>query len=317
METTNCNLCGSERCRVLYEKADEFYHRSEYFSVVECLDCGLGYVCPRPTVDEISEYYPAAFYNQLDAHAASDRRRFVAQSTYLSSIPSSGKKPRILDVGSANGGFIEFMQELGWEVEGVEPFSPRPDFRGFHVYRSQFPDIPVEGPSYEAVTAWAVLEHVHDPRAYFEKAAQVLVRGGIFAFMIPNFGSLVSRRLFGEDIPRHLYFFTEPNIRRYTREAGFSLEIADHRNPAFVSNPYRWLHYLVARSLGRPFQWPIERSYSDFLASNRLDRGPASALRFARRDPLGFADSLLAPLLGQVERLLRCYGVVVYVARKQ
>lgn len=317
MESPNCNLCGSKRSRILYEKADEHYHPTEFFSVVECLDCGLGYVCPRPTVAEIAKYYPAAFYHSLDENAEPDRRRFLAQSSYLSPAVSPGQGPRLLDVGSANGGFLAFMHQRGWDVEGVEPFAADSGRNGFRVYRSHFPTIPVNEPRYHAVTAWAVLEHVHDPKAYFEKAATVLLPGGVFVFMIPNFGSLTSRRLFGEDVPRHLYFFTEANIRRYSQEVGLTLEVADHRNQAFVWNPNRWLHYLIARALHRPFRWPVQRSYSDFLAAARLPRGPASALRFACRHPVSFTDRLLTPLIGQVERRLGRYGIVVYVARRQ
>ena len=317
MEIIDCNLCGSGHSRFLYKKADEHFFPDDYFSVVECLDCGLGYVNPRPKTEEMKKYYPNEFYSLLQKREESDRNRFLAQSQYLALRLSGGRQHRLLDIGSANGGFLEFMHDLDWEVEGVEPFASLPSHRPFKIYRCQFPDVPVNEPSYDAVTAWAVLEHVHDPKAYFEKASRVIVSGGVFVFMVPNFSSLISRRLFGEDVPRHLYFFTEENIRRYSQEAGFAVEEVDYKNPIFSWNPNRWLHYLIARVLGRPFTWPINRSYSDFLKANQLKRGIASALGFAFRHPVSFADSAMAPLLGRIERMLGRYGIVVYVARKR
>jgi len=48
----------SSNLSLVYEKPDEFYFPSEYFRVVECLECGCGFVNPRPTAQEITRYYP-------------------------------------------------------------------------------------------------------------------------------------------------------------------------------------------------------------------------------------------------------------------
>src|SRR3546814_5417313 len=63
---------------------------------------------------------------------------------------------------------------------------------------------------YDVITAWAVLEHVHDPMSYFMKAASTIQSGGYFVFLVTNFDSISSRSLFREDVPRHLYFFSKP-----------------------------------------------------------------------------------------------------------
>jgi len=87
----------------------------------------------------------------------------------------------------------------------------------FPVYTQEFQNIPLNEPTYDAVTAWAVLEHVHDPMAYFRKAAQVVKKDGLFVFLVPNFASVASRSLFCEDLPRHLYFFTRKPCNSISR----------------------------------------------------------------------------------------------------
>jgi 2-polyprenyl-3-methyl-5-hydroxy-6-metoxy-1,4-benzoquinol methylase len=62
------------------------------------------------------------------------------------------------------------MRRLGWKVEGVEVSSNAKLITDFKVYRQEFKDIPISEPRYDVITAWAVLEHVHDPMAYFKKA---------------------------------------------------------------------------------------------------------------------------------------------------
>jgi len=319
MESVTCNLCNSSNLNFVYKKPDEFYFPSEYFSVVECQECGCGFVNPRPTAQEIARYYPAEFYSSL-RNAALTRKeieRFSAQAKYvLDAIPAAAR-PRLLDIGCANGDFIRFMCERGFEAEGVEPFHTVDVKDDLKIVRGAFTDVPDDTASYQVITAWAVLEHVHDPRSYFSKASQLLTGNGVFIFMIPNFGSLASRRLFAEDVPRHLYFFTRDNIRRYADESGFVVECVDYSNPVFVHDPHRVLHYWVSRLTRRKWSWPPPPSYSDFVKTERLMRGIISFLLFLLAHPIGVADRIVAPLWGWYERLAGKYMVCVYVLRKR
>ena len=62
METVACNLCGCERHTMVYEMPDRRYFREEFFTVVECDRCGLGFVNPRPARMEMQKYYPPEYY---------------------------------------------------------------------------------------------------------------------------------------------------------------------------------------------------------------------------------------------------------------
>ena len=222
METVNCNLCGSNNYRVIYSMPDARYFVEEWFSVVECVNCGLGFVNPRPTPSEMSKYYPASYYDYFEHERDYHFHRYAAESEFLSKGGIS-EQGLLLDVGCANGDFPRFMQQRGWTVEGVEVSPNSRTVTDFKVYNQNFTEIEVDEPYYDAITAWAVLEHVHNPMAYFKKAARVLKSGGIFVFLVTNFKSLSSRCLFLEDVPRHLYFFSKETIKEYLATSGLVL----------------------------------------------------------------------------------------------
>ena len=169
METVYCNCCGARRQRLIYLRPDDKYFPDEFFRVVECGGCGLGFVNPRPTIEEMPKFYPGSFYDYFEGQSDFHLKRYALEAQYFSDSPgtSTGK---LLDVGCANGGFPRFMRGLGWNVEGVEIPATAKKITDFPVFSEKLHKIPVFGPTYDAISAWAVLEHVHDPMSYFEKA---------------------------------------------------------------------------------------------------------------------------------------------------
>ena len=318
METINCNLCGSNNYRVIYSMPDARYFVDEWFSIVECMNCGLGFVNPRPTSSEMSKYYPKPYYDYFDQDLGYHSRRYAAEAKFLSTIPSQSDK-LLLDIGCANGDFPRFMQQRGWRVEGVEVYQKSKAITDFKVYKQDFREIEVNEPRYDAITAWAVLEHVHDPMAYFKKAAQVLKPGGIFVFLVTNFKSLSSRCLFREDIPRHLYFFSEETIRRYLAESGFDLIQTDHGDKIYSMRPFNFVryyfyHYFKHRKLGwRDTQ--IKRPHS--FGRNHLRIPQLGKLKHLIFDPIDVIDQLLLPIYEKYQIVTKKYGIVTYIARRR
>jgi SAM-dependent methyltransferase len=294
------------------------YHAG-IFTVVECNQCGLGFVNPRPLFADMGKYYPKEYYEEGFAqNRAYHLRRYAREARYLRPIERKPGPKSLLDVGCANGDFPRFMMARGWHVEGVEVSTSSQPITDFQVYPQQFPDIPVDQPTYDAVTAWAVLEHVHDPMAYFRKASEVTKVGGLFVFMVPNFNSLSSRRLFLEDIPRHLYFFCESTVRRYLEKAGFALEEVHFGKEPFAMASYNWLHYFVQTRLrGQPFTYAdLPMARPEFFKRHNLEPGLLSTLKYAIAQPLTALDRALLPVLTGIQILRKTYGSSTYVAKR-
>src|SRR5262249_38618155 len=133
--------------------------------------------------------------------------------------------------------------------------------------------------------------------------------------------SLSSRHLFLEDVPRHLYFFTEAAVKQYLRKNGLDFVRADYDNRIYEMRPTNWLYYYRARMRGKPLTFDdLPESRSRFFARHRLSGGLSANLRYARyllaSHPLALLDRLLVPVVERWQMLTRRYGVVTYVARK-
>lgn len=318
MERVNCNLCGSSDHRRVYSIPDVRYFVDEWFDVVECTRCGLGFVNPRPTVSEMPRHYPPAFFQSFKADQSHHARRYDAEAKLLTSIvPDSNRV--LLDLGCANGDFPRFMRNLGWRVEGLEISSTAEPISDFKVYRNEFSDIPIDGPYYDVITAWAVLEHVHDPMAYFKKAAQVLKRGGIFVFLVTNFESHSSRHLYLEDVPRHLFFFTERAVKEYLKHSGFALLEAQFSDNIYSMHPVNFLRYYLSRILRkRPLEWSdtiMVRPHAS--GRRRLQDRFVNGIKLSICNPLSIIEYALMPIYEAYQILSRTYGIVTYVAERE
>jgi SAM-dependent methyltransferase len=320
LQTVPCNLCGETCCTPVYEIPDRRFFPEEFFTVVECNRCGLGFVNPRPSLEEMAKYYPAEYFAQPNSTSFERylQRRFEREARYLRAIETRVRTPRLLDVGCATGDFPRFMAARGWNVEGVETSASAAAIRDFKVYRQQFPEIPVHEPAYDAVTAWAVLEHVHDPLAHFRKASVVLKKGGLFLFLVTNFESAASRHLFCEDVPRHLYFFTRKTIRRYLDAAGLTLEAEHNGRDVYKMAPINWLPYFLKTRIQRQkflFR-DVPLTPKEFLRRHHLHPGLVSSLRYAAYSPASVLDRILWPVIESVQILRKTYGISTFLARK-
>ncbi|HVH70870.1 MAG TPA: class I SAM-dependent methyltransferase [Candidatus Dormibacteraeota bacterium] len=320
METVSCNLCGSDRYRFVYEMPDRKFFRQDFFTVVECQQCGLGFVNPRPTLSEIQKYYPAAYY-QNSATKSHERyldRRFSAEADFLKPLENGRERRRLLDVGCGNGEFPRFMMARGWDVEGVENAQASQPISDFQVYTQEFDKIPVHEPCYDALTAWAVMEHVHDPMGYFRKAAEVLKTGGLFVFLVQNFESVASRHLFCEDIPRHLYFFTRETVKQYLEKTGFALEKEVNGRKIYKLAPYNWLGFMVrTRLLGKKYEFrEVPMTSKEFRSVYNLRPGFVTAMKYAAYSPTMVVDRMLWPLIETAQILRKTYGISTFVGRK-
>ena len=227
-ETVACNLCGGQDAVELYRRSDfRLDVDTVEWPLVKCRSCGLGYVNPRPVSSAIWRYYPSSFFENRDRHVL--LRRYELQADYLAGIAPG----RLLDIGCANGDWIQMLKERGWDVAGLEPSADSANPHHLEIQHATVEQAQYPPNSFDVITAWAVFEHLHDPMTAFQNVMRWLKPGGRLIVLVTNLRSLASRFAYQEDIPRHLFVFSETTLAKYAASVGLELINVRHDTKLF------------------------------------------------------------------------------------
>ena len=228
LETVDCPICRRDGTRPFLTARDINVFVPGEFELVRCAICGIVYVNPRPTAASIGEYYPSRYWAPPPPEGAkpyldTGMRRVLALLTRR--YPSG----RVLDVGCGVGKMPAVMGELGLEAVGLEPYEHACKLAreryGLEVICATLQEADLPNSSFDAVTLFDVLEHVHDPVGDLRRAFELLKPGGSVFVKVPNLAALQAR-IFGRwwyclDTPRHLFHFSPASLRRTLEAAGF------------------------------------------------------------------------------------------------
>jgi SAM-dependent methyltransferase len=237
-EEPDCLLCGGRRWAPLLEAPDSARGGSGlWFAVVQCLDCGLCFTNPRPSATSISQFYPSAYR----PHRAPRARRPKPWHIHW---PSPWRGPRqdrqalawhgqgrLLDFGCGGGSFLQRMHRQGWQVTGVD-VSPAAVGRvrnalGLRALLGSLPHPELRPESFDVITMWHSLEHVHRPMTALDEAYKLLAPGGKLLVAVPNIASLPFRWFgaawYGLDLPRHLTHFAPWTLHLMLENVGFNV----------------------------------------------------------------------------------------------
>lgn len=234
LERVNCNLCHSNDTERLFRGHDRLHGLPGSFPVVRCRQCGLIYLNPRPTRREIATYYPKSYQPHVFFERIQRSRRARLDYYYglrkrrraIERLTPVGK---LLDVGCGSGSFLHYMQHHGWEVWGQEISQCATAYArrelGLEVCRDYLEDTPFPADSFDVVTLWNVLEHLHNPAASLARIKELVKADGLLVIAVPNAASW-DARLFGPawvgyDVPRHLYTYDKSTLRALLKKAGF------------------------------------------------------------------------------------------------
>ena len=130
-----CILCGKEAPLKMRMPVDQKkFTPTKFGSIHHCGACDLGFVYPRPTVEETNEFYQLdAYYTQGKSHFVEVRETFwdkvllhlswrTDYSRDLTEVLVSEVKKggTILDVGCGSGQLLAKLSDRGYRCIGVE-----------------------------------------------------------------------------------------------------------------------------------------------------------------------------------------------------
>lgn len=234
----NCMLCNGSKIEKLYDGKDLLIGVEGKFQLVGCRDCGLAWVAPELSNEEMEAHYPAQYISY--PKAAEDEknpitrrlRKFGIEKRVRRVIARTSQAGTVLDIGCATGGFLNGMQEHGWTCYGVEPSSYAAGYArqrfGLNVFHGYLKDASYPENFFDVITLWDVLEHIAHPKEDLAIIYKILKPGGLLTISMPN-SDAWERFWFGKywagwDVPRHYYIYNQTNIGRLLSQCGFQVE---------------------------------------------------------------------------------------------
>jgi SAM-dependent methyltransferase len=155
----------------------------------------------------------------------------------------------LLDVGSGTGEVMLAARERGWRPQGVEPERTGAEMareRGLEVTVALLEESGIPERSFDVVSAFHVLEHIPDSRAFVRTLMRWARPGGFVTIEVPNWRSVQRRRLrehwSGLRPREHIVHYTPRTLERMLRSVGIEPRLI--RSPTYLGSPQNLEHAL-------------------------------------------------------------------------
>ena len=240
MKKIPCDTCGRDSFTHLFSKLSS---RDELFTLVRCNHCSLVQVNPQPEYSEVLKYYSNEYFTRRSDRGYdnyySDKLRSEIERVFQMNLKdlnfyswedSLGLNKSTIDIGCAAGYFVSFMKNRGWNARGIEiaeaPVEYGRSVLGLDIILDNFlswdKDITE---SFDLITLWASIEHLHEPRKTLQKIYSHLKPGGRMILSTCRYGLLAG--LFGPgwrflNVPEHLYYYSLEGIIDLCKDIGFT-----------------------------------------------------------------------------------------------
>jgi 2-polyprenyl-3-methyl-5-hydroxy-6-metoxy-1,4-benzoquinol methylase len=236
------------RCPICDGAVAAPFLRKRDLQLVRCAACAMIFANPVPREFETGDFYDHSGSYYLSENKLRSDYSPVRFDRELRLFRRFVPKGRVLDVGCSTGAFLHQLKTRfgsDYEILGTDVAGPALDYaekQGVPVLRGNFLEQQFGAP-FDAVTFWAVVEHLVYPRRFLEKATSVLKPGGHCFVLVPNFHSLATRILgarYRYILPQHLNYFTVETLAALGAK-NFQIETitSTHFNPMVILKDLR------------------------------------------------------------------------------
>lgn len=234
---TSCPCCGSGDIST-FIKAKDYTVTNEIFEILKCSNCTVAFTQNIPVQSEIGKYYQSTNYishsDTQDGFISKIyhkvRNLTLQKKKNLILTHTQKKSGNILDIGAGIGAFVNTMKLAQWNVLGLEPddiaISNAKNKYGLEL---QSPDnlFSQSKETFDAITLWHVLEHIHTLQQYLQQFHSILKSEGKLFIAVPNYTSYDAQHYkeywAGYDVPRHLYHFSPKSMELLAAKNNFKI----------------------------------------------------------------------------------------------
>ncbi|MBZ0312894.1 methyltransferase domain-containing protein [Clostridium butyricum] len=225
----NCSLCGSNNHSLVIERPDGQ-------KVVKCLNCGLNFLEKIPLKDNLNDIYKIGYYKDselygyvYDYNNISREKIFLPRLDYIN-YKSMLKNKKMLDIGCANGEFLDYAKKYGWETYGIEISSEGYEIclnKGINISNYELKENKYGDNMFGCITMWDVIEHLINPLDELKEIHRILDKDGRLYISTPN---LNKSKLEGKNWAgfngsyEHLFFFDTETLKDMLLMAGFKID---------------------------------------------------------------------------------------------
>lgn len=226
--------------------------------LLRCDVCGFVFADPEAWRNpyEQMDYYDPAKQPEV-AYPITPNATDLDRLATLTRHVSGG---RLVEFGGGLGATAIGAQRLGFKVTVIEDSAKaiaggrqfHPELEWIHAAEIPADTAPA---SFDAASAFHVLEHIPNPKRLVESFAKILRPGGFLLIEVPNWGSYV-RRLQGIRwhyvVDHHVNYFTRTTLARLIEPCGFTLADTVFRRTFCINEQQPWKEPLkrVAAMLG-------------------------------------------------------------------
>ncbi|MCL0060390.1 class I SAM-dependent methyltransferase [Dehalococcoidia bacterium] len=270
-----CPLCGDTTFLIITEKPSR---------VIECENCSFSFRSHRPSPVELEQYYS---WSQSPTHQEGENKLRERETKWkvklLSQMVNLNRVQSLLDIGCDDGLFLFTLKRNfpHLEVFGVEPSERRvriaKEIYGLKNIETGLCEKADIKRTFDLITAFHVLEHVHDPIKFLQKIKSVMNLQSLLCLQVPTVSlsridlPLGIRFLLpGYFFSEHLWFFTPKTFAVLLEQQEFSIKTM--RFDSFGIQPS--LNSFVMRYM--PWLFPVYEQASRFILFPFIsfNRGP-------------------------------------------
>jgi len=189
---------------------------------------------PRPGAEDLLKSYDTYLPTQADEIASWEKMitPVIENAATLLESQNYSDGARLLDIGCGHGFFLKKMAQRGWAVEGIEVSRPGREYAreklGLKIHSELLEELAFPKESFDVVTLFYVIEHVHDPGRVLQEVYHILKPGGMILLRWPHSTPVIkilgpfAKRFDIYHTPFHLYDFNSGAIQVLLQKSGFS-----------------------------------------------------------------------------------------------